>query len=807
MEKKITGIRNNWKLFPIILLFTLIGCAGAGPASFTEGQEYFTAGDYDSAVAAYSQAVESSPGVPEYKMRLDFARTLAAAHHKEMGDEFLASGQYSKALSEYRISSHFDPTVETSTAGIQIAENHVEAERLVSEGRVFLQQRRIKQAKKAAEIGLQVVPDFQPAMALLEEINAMSPTIIDGVVLEVRSADPITLNFNKVRMPDAFKILTGLSGINFILDEDIRSKTTTLYLEQATFAQALELMLSMGKLDKKILNPKTIILFPKNKDKQKQFKDQVIQTFYLSNIDAKKAVNLLRTILQLRKVYVHEELNAVVLRDTPSVIKLAEKILEANDRSSSEVVFDLELIEISHSDSLKIGPKLDPYGFSVGLEAPGTSTNTIDNIVVSSLDGLSTLYSLPTATFDLAKQNSDGEVLASPKIRVKNKGKAKVHIGTREPVVTVTINGDQTSENVQYIDVGVKLDVEPSIQLDNTVVTKLGLEVSNVAERTTTNSGTAVLTISTTTANTLLTLKDGEQTILGGLIRTSETKSNSTIPILGDIPLIGKLFTGHGNEKTKREILLSITPHIVKSIDIPQRDVTSLWSGGEDDFKNGSNFGSFSDEYKAGQTERTPSPIPANTPRRIIDATLTEEDDSVDQVDTTDVKPPATDSASNLKQPDVEKSISQIQLTDQPTPAVVNEGQVFLIGSKLTNVGTLLEIIVVAEEVENLFSAPMSIRYDSQLLEFVSATELNLMKRSGETVFTSANMPEKGLIIVGLKQTEKGKSASGGGGLFKLSFKPLAAGFAEIKPESLNFQDPQGAKIPVIGSGLTVEIN
>jgi len=807
MELKTETLRSRLVLSTLFLLLLIAGCAGTGPAAFNDGLKYFEAGDYDNAVAAYTQAVEISPGNPEYRMRLNFARARAAVVHKERADELFAAGNYQNALNEYQIASRFDATIETTHENIRKTQNHLDAQKLVAEGRDFLKKRRSKQAKKAAELALQLVPSFSPAVALIDDVNASFPTIIDGVVLEVVSSEPITLNLNKVKMPDVFKILTDLSGINFILDDDIRSKTATLYLEKATFSQALELLLSMNKLDKKILNPKTIILFPKNKDKQKQFEDQVIQTFYLSNIDAKKAVNMLRTILQLRKVYVHEELNAVVIRDNPSVIRLAEKIIEANDRSSAEVVFDLELIEISHSDDLRIGPKIDPYGFSVGLQTADATGNVIENIVVDSLDNLDVLYSLPTATFDMFKNNGDGEVLASPKIRVKNKEKAKVHIGSREPVVTVTINGDQTSENVQYIDVGVKLDVEPVIQLDDTVVTKLGLEVSNVAGRSTTTNGTAVLTISTTTANTSLTLKDGEQTVLGGLIRTSETKATSSIPILGDIPLLGKLFTSYTNEKAKREILLSITPHIVKSLDLPQRDITSLWSGGEDDFKNGRNFGSFADDYQAGQESQPPSSVPSTTPRRVIDLSVPDMDEeegvqpAANKPKTEATKQPAVKPAAK-----VEGAVKVVQLPSQANPGMAKAAQVFILGNKLINTGSTFELFVIAEEITDLFSAPMTVRYDDQLLEFVSASEGSLMKKEGKTVFTSSEVPGQGEVIVGLKFAEDGRGVSGGGALFKLDFKAKGPGVAEIKAEKINLRTSTGAQIPAADNIFTVEI-
>ncbi len=277
------------------------------------------------------------------------------------------------------------------------------------------------------------------------------------------------------------------------------------------------------------------------------------------------------------------------------------------------MVFDLELIEVNHSDARNLGMKLSNYSIGTGFGFPdselivndtlGKSTSNLVRLGsgANSISGLDSFYTLPSAAFRFAKTLVDAEVLANPKIRVKNKEKAKVNVGTREPIITVTNNNGVTSDSVQYINVGVKLDVEPQVQLDNTIITKLSLEVSNVSGREETSSGTAVITISSTNADTTLTLKDGEQTVIGGLIRDDQSTTKNVIPILGDIPILGELFNATDKTKNKREILLSITPHIVKSVQVPTGDASSIWSGGEDDLKFGKNFGTFAEEYQNGQ--------------------------------------------------------------------------------------------------------------------------------------------------------------------------------------------------------------
>lgn len=254
--------------------------------------------------------------------------------------------------------------------------------------------------------------------------------------------------------------------------------------------------------------------------------------------------------------------------------------------------------------------------------------------LLSNLRGLNALFTLPTATFDLSKTLTDTDILATPKIRVKNREKAKVHVGSREPTLTSTVSGtsDFVSSSVQYIDVGVKVDVEPTIQLDGSVVTKLRLEVSSKGDQLTSDNGnTVAFTINTTNAETVLILKDGERTIIGGLIRSFKTKTRNTIPILGDIPLLGALFTNYDTNDTKREILLSVTPHIVKNIALPGVDAARIWSGGEDELKAGQNFAAFAEEPEpiehkpASQVKpKVMAPVPALTPA--VEPSFTEPD-------------------------------------------------------------------------------------------------------------------------------------------------------------------------------------
>jgi general secretion pathway protein D len=605
-----------------LLLLLLGGCAGR--QAFVAGGDLMRAGHYDEAMTAYSRAMSKAPKNKEYRMRFLEAREIAARQHLKKGRIHASQEDWRAAAAEFEQAAALDPSTEVARQELQTARNRLRAEELLRTAQQHDAARKPALARSVLGEALALRPGYEPALALLAKLQSERRAFFDGIELDVTSTKPITLKFNNADVREVFGILSRLSGINFIFDEDLRAQRVTVLLEEASFAQALEFLLNMNKLGKKVLNPKSIIIYPKTKEKEKQYEDQLIQTFYLSNIDAKKAVSLLRTMLQLRKVHVHEELNALIIRDTAEVIELARQVIEAADRGDSEVLFDLELIEVNPTDDLNFGPNLSTYSVSAGLGNPDTGRIVGSSLspgsdtanLVSSLGRLETFYTLPTATFDFLKRRSDAEVLANPKIRVKNKEKAKVLVGTREPVITVTRTGGTTgdfSENVQYVDVGVKLDIEPTIQLDESVVTKLNLEVSSVSGRQTTSGGSQVITITTTNAQTGLTLKDGERTIIGGLIRDDATNSRTTIPLIGDIPFIGRLLTSHTKNKTKREILLSITPHIVRSVELPRSEVATIWSGGEDALKAGPLFGAFARDIQP-ETFKPPSVSPPTTP-------------------------------------------------------------------------------------------------------------------------------------------------------------------------------------------------
>src|SRR6185369_17112874 len=327
----------------------------------------------------------------------------------------------------------------------------------------------------------------------LIRISGLRKSKLEGFELSLKSSKPITLKFKDAKIKDVFKIITQLTGINFIFDDAVKDQPISVYLENATFQQAMDLLTNMNKLDKKVLNESTVLLFPRTPEKSKQYDDLTLRTYHLSYMDAKKAVNLIRTMLQVKKIYVNEETNSLVVRDTGDVVDVVEKILEANDVPDPEVVLEVEVMEITDHNAANLGLLLSNYNVQVGAFSPSnkllstsslspTTTQvasgstpvvgqevSVDNLlkVFATKSGFGGFMTVPTAQYNFGKTLTKGEVLSNPKIRVKNKEKAKFNVGQRVPITTTTLNGTLSQVNVQYVDVGVKLNAEPTIQLNN----------------------------------------------------------------------------------------------------------------------------------------------------------------------------------------------------------------------------------------------------------------------------------------------------------------------------------------------------
>ncbi len=389
----------------------------------------------------------------------------------------------------------------------------------------------------------------------------------------------ISLEFRDVGLKSVFDAIWNASGVNFILDRDVRSDAkASIFVRDVSVEEAIDALLMAQQLARKTVGAKTLFIYPKTPQKTAEYQDLTVRNFYLAHAEAKQIQAMLKTILKTKDVFIDERRNLVVVRDNQEAVDMAEKLIRAHDQAEPEVMLALDVIEIQRSKLSEIGINF-PNQITFGVGNPIT-LDALHHLSAQGVNvgfgGLASSSSTtttggPGVVGELRFQKTDGDTntLANPRIRVRNREKAKIHIGDRLPVVTTTTStvSNFTGQTVNYLDVGLKLEVEPQVMLDDDVVIKLSLEVSSASQS---KVNTSFYDVGTRTTSTVLTIRDGETQVLAGLIRDDERQSANRLPGLGDLPLVGRLFSNVHKEQGQTEIILAITPRVLRNLVRPE---------------------------------------------------------------------------------------------------------------------------------------------------------------------------------------------------------------------------------------------
>ena len=451
-------------------------------------------------------------------------------------------------------------------------------------GRALLREGKLDRAEALAREIIAESPQQPGARLLLSQIAQARPLeATAGVEMGPAFQKPVTLEFREAPLRQVFEALARSSNVNFVFDKDVRSDAkVTVFLRNVSLDEALRVILSTQQLDRKLLNESSVLIFPNTTAKQREHQDLITRTLYLTNADVKQVQAMVRTIAKVRDIHIDERLNLMIVRDTPEVMKLVEKLIASIDLPDPEVMLEVEVLELASDKVDALGlqwPEQIQYGLlnSAGQLLSGqVPLNQVDQFRGSIVN--------PGLVATLRGTSGNANLLANPKIRVRNRDKAKVQIGQKLPVFTTTSNlgvgqNAAVASSVSYLDVGLKLEVEPTVQLDNDVIIKLSLEVSNLLRQVAGPGGSTAYEIGTRQASTSLRLNDGETQILAGLINDEDRRSAAGLPGLSGLPILGRLFGVQTDTRNKTEVVLLITPRIVRNLALPDSALTRLASG------------------------------------------------------------------------------------------------------------------------------------------------------------------------------------------------------------------------------------
>lgn len=739
------------------LLVALGACATEPPSR--EPAELFAAGRYEDALAKLEQLARDDPKNLLYRAQIMSRREEAVNRLLNDAAVELDASRPDSADAIYRRILRLEPGNERAQQGVAAAARLGRNSELLAQAKEAV---RRGEGEKAQMLLQAVSPEYANNRELADlkrSINELqSRETLVSPTLKAAFKEPVSLEFRDANLKMVFEALSRTTEINFILDREIKAdQKTTLFLKKSTLEDAVDMLLITNQLEKKVLNANSVLIYPSTPAKIKEYQDLVVKSFYLENADVKQTLNMIKTMLKTKDVYVDERLNLMVMRDTPEVIRLAEKLITMHDMSEPEVMLEVEVLEIKRSRLLDLGINypnqltLSPLPSSTTnstIVGPGGTTLTNPTTGPLTLADLRNLNSsrlgaaISPLVINLKKEDGTVNLLANPRIRARNREKAKILIGDKVPVITTTSTATGfVSESVQYVDVGLKLEVEPNIYLLDDVAIKVSLEVSSIVRELRSSSGSLSYQIGTRNVSTVLRLKDGETQVLAGLISDEARASASKIPGLGDLPVLGRLFSSHSDESQKTEIVLSITPRLVRNLKRPAAE--EFWSGTDAAFRT--------------------RPL----------ALVPMAEGSMGRSGAVPVVSVAGDGAAAAMAP------SGATAPSAATPAVggrvgASAGRFSWDGPAQVKAGQLFRTALRVKAEGSVGSLPFQLGYDPRSLEVVDVREGDFFKQGGANGnFTSSVDPLTGKVTVDTSSPDA-DGARGEGTLVNVTFKALA---------------------------------
>jgi general secretion pathway protein D len=545
----------------------MLGSVGCTTAKRTaaEGEDAFKHQNWDAAVYHYLQALAEDPENVEYKLQLAFARQKASQKHFDNGVMLHKLGRLLAARNEFQMAIQLDPSNQYAE---QLLEDIIEEMEILSTPDGARELERMKREASEAKV---------------------KPPVLDPT-----SKEPITLNFPRPKpVKEIYNAIGKAYGFNVLFDPKLKDDRLAIELRDLTAEQALEMVMQAAGHFYKVLDVNSIIIAEDTPQNRREYEDLVIKTFFLSNADVKEIDKLLRSLIEARRLSTNEQLNAITLRDTADKVAIAEKLIRINDKAKAEVLVDVEILIMATSKNSDIGTALSTYSFNLGLDTaainPDAPAGTLGLDDFANISRGDWFINVPSILINLAKSSGEAEVLAQPQLRISEGEKASLLIGDQVPIPVTSFNtGYQGAPGTvtpitsfQYRDVGIEIEVEPRVHHNREITLNLRVGISNLGETVPVGPDQEAITIGTRTITSVIRLKSGETSLLAGLIRKDKTKGVTKTPLLGDIPVLGRLFRNETTTDKNTDLVLTLTPQIIRFPDIEEEDLAPVWVGTE----------------------------------------------------------------------------------------------------------------------------------------------------------------------------------------------------------------------------------
>jgi general secretion pathway protein D len=704
-----------------LVLAVVVGACGP-PLLIQRAEQAETQENWDAAVAYYQSALEDHPHNIQYEMKLKRARLNASQTHQNIGKRLWDGGDLEQAVLEYELAVQLDPGNQVAASELR----HVQEE-LMMLGGERLQPTALERLKQRAEAQEPPLPKLVPKVD-----------------------ETFSLDFRDTQTLDIYRALASIAGLNVVFDAQVADNSVSLELENVSFLEALEIMNQAYGNFYKPLTADTFIVIPDNQQKRRSYSDQIMRTFFLSNGDAANVAQIMRTLLQARAVAENTEMNTVTIRDTPPVVELAERIVAVADKSRGEVLLDIEILEVSRRLLREYGISLSDYGINQSLRQGSGEEGGMSGISVNRLrytTAADWFVTIPSIRYKLFKESGDFKLVADPQVRLTEGEAGSLVIGQEVPIVTTTFSTGQLVGNqvvpirsTTYRDVGIVIGASARVHHNDEVTIELELEVSQVIGE---SSIEDLPIFATRTVSSVVRLKDGETNILAGLLRDDERQALQGVLGLADIPVVGKLFSDNETFVEQVDVIMSITPHILRNSDITGADLASLYVGTE------SVVGPSA--LSAGAGGGGSAYLPSSGPSEA---------------------------------PPVEEREGAVTLGFQPASIDVTLGQEFTVD-------------LIVGEVTDLFSAGIQLSFDSAVLEYVDADRGGFLASDGADATFTAAPSGAGGVATGMSRIGEVGGIAGSGPLATFTFRAIGEGRTNLSISAGTLRGLDGRPMPV----------
>jgi general secretion pathway protein D len=757
-------------------ILLLLGGCGKGSSDFNQGKKAEAVQDYETALAAYNRALKSDPTNAEYKLHADRMRFEAAQAHIDLGQKLREKGDLQMAVAEFRKAGEIDPS---SPAADQEVKNTLAL---------------INARTAAEETAPGAASESSPAENNMEtgppQLKPLSPTLIN-----LKMA-----NDSKT----VFETIAKLAGLTVVFDPDFTSRRITVDFDNVTLEQALFIVAEESKAFWKPLTSNVIFVTIDQTAKRHDFEDEIVQTFYIKNSilpqDLADLVTSLRALLDLHRVQQVNSMNAIIIRDTPDKVMLAGKIIDDVDRARPEVVVDVSVLVanrdrmrdlgITPGTSITLAPNATTPSSSSSSSTTPSSTTVTATLGLNQKVSLRSTYSvtLPSATANALMTDATTRTIQNPEIRMVDGQQAKLDVGDKVPVATgsfqagvgtsaASVVSPLVNTQFQYEQVGVSLDITPRIHPDDSVTLKMSVDVSSVVN-TISIGGINEPEIGDAKSEQEVRLTDGEVSILGGLITQEQTQTVSGWPGLAKIPILRYFVADNQNANNDDELLIVLTPHIIRLPDITPESLKSFYSGTE------SNPSVLMVNDQPTPAAAAPQPMPgpaAAAPAPMASAPAAPAAPGM-------VAPGSSAPAAAAMQP-----VQGARLRFDPATVSLKPGDTTTIS-------------VIADNVQDLYSIPLLLQYDPKVISVEAASQGGFLSGGTQEIALVTRVDkDRGQAVISATRT-KAPGVSGSGTLFGIQIRALAPGQTTLSIVQTNARDSQQHSIPLVTGETTIEV-